>query len=253
MEISDLKSIHLGLRREITIWEHHCGLLYKDGVFDRVLEPGRYSFWRWQKMSVAVVSLQQRSAIISDQAILTADKIEVRVSLVAQYAVTDPVAAVNTVENYGGQLYLDLQLTLRDTVAGYTVDALLEARSALADALLAGVAPTAAKYGITLHRVGIRDIVLPGKVRDIFMQEVEADRAGRANLIRARHEVAAARARANTAKILSENPHVVRMQEIDALIQLAGRSGSVVLLPNMADLLSGSQKSNEAESPDHRG
>src|SRR6185295_6927573 len=93
------------------------------------------------------------------------------------------------------------------------------------------------EYGVELKRVGVRDIVLPGQVRSVFMQELEADRAGRADLIKARHEVAAARARANTAKILTENPAVMRLQEIDALVQLAGKEGNVIVLPNLADLL----------------
>src|SRR5207302_6913893 len=97
-------------------------------------------------------------------------------------------------------------------------------------------AEPAKRYGVELNRVGIRDVILPGEVRQVMMQEVEADRAGRADLVKARHEVAAARARANTAKILAENPEVARMQELDALVALAGKGGNVVLLPGLADL-----------------
>ncbi|MEL6149602.1 MAG: hypothetical protein AAFR56_08250, partial [Chloroflexota bacterium] len=93
-------------------------------------------------------------------------------------------------------------------------------------------------YGIELRRVGVRDVVLPGVVRNVFLKEVEADREGRAELVKARHEVAAARARANTARIMSENPNIQRMQEIEALVKIAGRNGSMVLLPAFADLLS---------------
>jgi hypothetical protein len=78
--------------------------------------------------------------------------------------------------------------------------------------------------------------VLPGTVRTVFLKEVEADRTGRAELIRARHELATARARANTARVLTENPHILRMQELDALINLAGKHGNVVLLPELANL-----------------
>src|SRR5262249_25092417 len=94
----------------------------------------------------------------------------------------------------------------------------------------------AKRYGVEVHRVGIRDVILPGEVRSVMLKEVEADRVGRAELVKARHEVAAARARANTAKVLSENPEVARLQEIEALVNLAGKNGNVVLLPNLADL-----------------
>ena len=103
-------------------------------------------------------------------------------------------------------------------------------------------AEPAKRYGVQLNRVGVRDVILPGEVRQVMMQEVQADRAGRAELVRARHELAAARARANTAKILSENPEVARLQEIEALVNLAGKSGNVVLLPNLADLFAPRRK-----------
>jgi regulator of protease activity HflC (stomatin/prohibitin superfamily) len=90
---------------------------------------------------------------------------------------------------------------------------------------------------VELNRVGLRDVVLPREVRQVMMLEVEADRTGRADLVKARHELAAARARANTARVLAETPEVARLQELDAILNLAGKSGNVVLLPNLADLL----------------
>lgn len=232
-----LEPIKRYLQQIYIIKEYERGLLYENGKFIRLLEPGRYAFPRFKRIEVTTVSLRQMSEVVSGQDILSADRIEVRVSLIAQYSVTDPLLAINAVENYTEQLYQDLQLTLRDQVASRTVDELLQARAELAEALLNGVAPLALAYGVTLKRVGIRDIILPGTVRNIFLKEVTAEREGQADLIRARHEVAAARARANTARILSENPHVMRLKEIDALLELAGKHGNVILLPNIADLL----------------
>lgn len=226
-----------GLQQEVTIWEYERGLLYRNGRLERVLEPGRYRFWRWERIGIDRVSMRQTSDVINGQEILTADKIEVRVSLIAQYAVSDPVRAITAVESYTEQLYQDLQLGLRTAVAGRTIDALLEAREEISAGLLEQVAPLALAYGLTLRRVGVRDIVLPGTVRAVFLKEVEADRTGRADLIKARHEQAAARARANTAKVLSENPGMLRLQELDALLALAGKQGNVVLLPELASLL----------------
>jgi regulator of protease activity HflC (stomatin/prohibitin superfamily) len=211
------------LRREKIVLEYERGLLYRDGRFQQVLPPGRYTHWRWQKVEIRVVSLRSMSEVIGGQDILTADRIEIRVSLIAQYAVTDPVLAINTVESYSDRLYQELQLSLREAVAGRTIDQLLESRAEIGSELLQKTAQGALAYGITLQRVGVRDIVLPPTVRNVFLKEVEADRQGRADLIKARAEVASARARANTARILAQNPNVARMQEVDALVQLAGR------------------------------
>lgn len=234
--LASMKTTTFRLRKEITIYEYERGLLYREGKLERVLEPGRYTFWLSEPVEAIKVSLREMSHVVAGQGILTADRIEVRISLVAQYRVTDPILAINAVENYTEQLHQELQLALRDAIGGRTLDQVLDSRAELAAELLRLSAEAAKRYGVELSRVGIRDVVLPGEVRQVMMQEVEADRAGRADLVRARHEVAAARARANTAKVLSENPEVARLQEIEALVNLAGKSGNVVLLPNLADL-----------------
>ena len=223
-------------RKEITIFQYERGLLYREGKFERVLEPGRYEFKRSEPVEVAKISLREMSHIVSGQALLTSDHIEVRITLVAQYRVTDPTLALQGVENYVEQLHQELQLALRDVVAARTMDQLLEGRAEIGAELLRLSAEPAKRYGVELTRVGLRDVILPREVQRVLMLEVEADRTGRAELVKARHEVAAARARANTAKLLAETPEVARMQELDALLALAGKGGNVVLLPNLADL-----------------
>lgn len=238
MMFSALERTQFNLKQEIVIMEYERGLFYRDGRYERLLEPGRYTFWRWEKVNVSKISIRQMSEIISGQEILTSDRIDVRVSLIAKYQVTDPVLAVNSVDSYSQQLYQDLQMELRGAVANRDMEQLLDARGEIGAELLEKVAPGCLEYGVTLLRVGLRDIILPGSVRSVFLKEVEADRQGRAELVKARHEVAAARARANTARILTENPAVLRLQEIDALLALANKSGNVIMLPNLTDLLS---------------
>jgi regulator of protease activity HflC (stomatin/prohibitin superfamily) len=224
-------------KKEITIFEYERGLLYREGKLEQVLEPGRYVFAASEPVEVAKVSLREMSHVVPGQAILTADRIEVRVTLIAQYRVTDPALALHAVENYVDQLHQELQLALRDVVASRTMDELLEGRGELGTDLLNKAVGSARRYGVELSRVGLRDVILPREVQRVMMQEVEADRAGRADLVKARHELAAARARANTARVLAETPEVARMREVDALLELAGKSGNVIVLPNLADLL----------------
>jgi hypothetical protein len=50
--------------------------------------------------------------------------------------------------------------------------------------------------------------------------------------------VAAARARANTAKLIQENPQLLRLQELETLAQLASKSGNVLIIPGLHMLLS---------------
>jgi regulator of protease activity HflC (stomatin/prohibitin superfamily) len=238
------------LRDSVTIFDYERGLLYRNGKMEKLLQPGRYAFWRWDYVQVTKVGLRQMSQVISGQEILTADRVEVRVSLVVQYVVTDPVLAVNTVESFTEQLHQELQLVLRSAVAARTLDQLMEARVELGTELMEQTVASAKDYGLSVKRVGIRDIVLPGNVRNIMLKEVEADRQARADLLKARGEIAVARAKANTARIMTENPNTARLQELDALVQLAGRNGNVVMLPNLAELFvpRGIEKSGNGHS-----
>ena len=229
------------------IRQYQRGLLYDKGHFVEVLQPGRYWYWPWQVKHVEVIDIRETSQTVEGQEILTSDKIGIRVTLIAQYHVADPVAARHQVENYVSQLYQDLQLTLREAVAGQTLEALMSSREALSAGIQAQVAPRASKYGVELSRVGVKDMVLPGAVRTVFLQEMEAELKGRASLVAARHEIAAARARANTAKLLQENPHLVRMQELELLASLASKSGNVVVIPGLDRLFS--RESPQPESP----
>jgi len=231
-----MKRTSFGYGKEITVYEYERGLLYREGRLERVLEPGLYKFWANEPVEVTKVSLREMSHVVAGQGIPTSDQIEVRVSLIAQYRVADPKLAIHAVENYAEQLHQELQLALRDVVAGRTLDQLLAARGEIGSELLRLTAEGAKRYGIELTRVGLRDVILPREVQQVLMREVEADRSGRADLVKARHEVAAARARANTAKILAETPEIARMQELDVLVQLASKNGTVVLLPNLAEV-----------------
>lgn len=232
-------------RKVVQIWEYERGLMYKKARFERVLEPGRYVLWPWQHIHITRVDMRETSQTVQGQEVLTKDKVGVRVTLVAQYKVADPVMAMHAVENYVDQLYQDLQLTLRESISSHTTEELLADRDALSVRLFEDVAPRAAQYGVTLSRVGVKDMVLPGTVRAVFLQEVEAELKGRAELIAARHQTAAARAQANTAKLLDENPHIMRLRELETLAALASKSGNVLIIPGLQGLLGKGQGDKE--------
>lgn len=236
------------MRNTVVVREYERGLLYQDGRFAELLAPGRYRYWTWQDRKVDIVDVREVSQTVEGQEILTSDKIGIRVTLIAQFRVVDPVAARHQVGDYRSQLYQDLQLTLREAITGRSLEDLLKERDALSSSLKDDVAPRAMAYGVELARVGVKDMVLPGTVRAVFLQEVEADLKGRAGLTAARHEVAAARARANTAKLVQENPLLLRLQELETLAQLASKSGNVVVIPGLDSLFGRAPASDPGRS-----
>jgi regulator of protease activity HflC (stomatin/prohibitin superfamily) len=216
----------------VTIREAELGLLYETGRFVRVLAPGRYrlSTLPWRRQEVRRVDTRRTSLTLSGQEMLTADGLSVRLNVAVEYRVADAPTAVHTVENYQVALYTAMQLILREEVQARGIETLLTDRRVLSTALLERGQSEALVLGLELLLVGVKDVILPGDVKKMLSQELEALRAGRAALVAAREEVAAVRAKANTAQLMQSNPVLLRLREIEALGQVAGGAGNTVVL-----------------------
>jgi regulator of protease activity HflC (stomatin/prohibitin superfamily) len=221
----------LGMKYVI-IREAEVGLLYENGRFTRTLTPGRYrlSDWPWRREAVTRVDTRRVALALSGQEMLTADAISLRLNVAAEYRVVNAAVAVHTVADYRAALYTALQILLREEVQARTLDELLADRNALSGALLQRGRPEAEALGLELVSAGVKDVILPGDVKRMLSQEVEAQRTGRAALVAAREEVAATRAKANTAKLLAGDPVLLRLREIEALTEVANGTGNTVVL-----------------------
>jgi regulator of protease activity HflC (stomatin/prohibitin superfamily) len=220
------------------IREYERGLLYRAGRFVDVLPPGRYRVWfSVRHESVTVVDMRWQTLAINGQEMVTADKISLRLNLVANYRVVAPAAATHTVADYRAQLYQELQLALREAVSTTPLDELMAQKTLLSGALRETVAPLAGEFGIELGSVGVKDVVLPGEVKRMLAQEAEAERAGRAALVAARSETATTRNLLNAAKLLAENPALLRLRELQSLTDVAREPGNTVVLALPQSLL----------------
>lgn len=71
--------------------------------------------------------------------------------------------------------------------------------------------------GIELRNVGVKDVILPGDMKDILNQVVEAEKASQANIIKRLEETAATRSLLNTARLMEQNPTLLRLKELEVL------------------------------------
>jgi len=211
------------------------GLRFRDGRFIGVLEPGRYRVARiFVKEEIRKVDLRLRTMILQGQEILTLDKVTIRVTMLAKMRVTDPVAALLKVDDYVAQLYGDVQLALREAVAARTLDDLIVEKAALGAKVLGALQLTAAAYGVELLEVGVKDLILPGDLKQQFVRVIEARKKAEASQIERREEVSATRSLANTAQLLEKNPTLLKLKILESLEKIAN-SGAKIVLP--ADFL----------------
>lgn len=216
-------SLLIRIRQRTTIFEYQRGLLYRQGRFVRVLEPGSY-FFLSTHTTVSTIDIRPALTTLGSQEILTADGVSLKISLTAQYAIVDPVRAIHENQNYYDALYLALQLALRDAVVERTSERVLVERRQISEAVQAAVAPQASALGLNLSQVQLRDIVLPGDLKRAYAQIVTTQKEGQAALEKARAESTALRHLANTARLLDNNPSLVQLRVLLALSQSAGSS-----------------------------
>lgn len=182
------------MRRDVIIKDTHRGLWYEDGVLKRVLEAGRYrkpsEFWtevlRGPRVEIVIVDVRERDLTIKGQEILTADKVAIRVSIVVQFRVTDPRAALHNVSNYEDRLYSDVQLAARRSLASMVLDEILTNRNRLSDDILQDVKESAAGYGVAIGRADVKDLIFPGNLQEIMNRVLAAERNSQAQMVEAR-------------------------------------------------------------------
>jgi regulator of protease activity HflC (stomatin/prohibitin superfamily) len=195
-----------------------AGLLFVDGKLVRTLAPGAYAFWNFRKnVAAEVIDMRVQSMEVSGQELLTRDKVSLRVNLAASLRVVDPVTARTKVAKYGDYLYRELQYGLRKVVSAKTLDELLGDKASLDADIFAYVRARVSELGLEVLGVGVKDVILPGEMKDILNSVVQAEKAAQANVIRRREEANATRSLLNTAKLIEESPTLMRLKELEAL------------------------------------
>ncbi|HYC60445.1 MAG TPA: slipin family protein [Thermoanaerobaculia bacterium] len=209
----------------------HTGLWFRDGAYQATLQPGTYAFWKGVgRLKVYDVDLRELVLDISGQDIMTADKVTLRLNALVTYRITDPLRSVTEVDGAGQALYRAVQLALREAVGAKELDTLLASKDTLARELAEMIAPRAAELGITVGSTGVKDIILPGDMKDLMNRVTEARRAAEASLITRREETAAMRMQANTAKILESSPTLMKLKELEVLEKVAHKANLTVVL-----------------------
>lgn len=238
---------------------HHLGLLYLEAAFQATLSPGWHVWWVFGRaIKTEVMDLRLRTLEVSGQEILSRDKVPLRLNLTTGFRITDPVKAKAGLADIDGFLYRELQFALRAAVGTRTLDELLEDKGAIDASIAEHILTKTAEYGIEVESIGVKDIILPGDMKTILCQVVEAEKAAQANVIRRREETAATRSMLNTARVMENNPVALRLKELEVLERIADKIERITINGGLDNLLTemirinsqaNSQPSNQSSEP----
>jgi regulator of protease activity HflC (stomatin/prohibitin superfamily) len=214
------------------------GLLYLDGRLVRELGPGNYGFWNVVATPrVEVLEMRRQTVEVSGQEILTSDKVTVRVNISAVYEIVNVTNARAGVKDVAEYLYRALQIAVRQSLGKRTLEQVLAEKTDIDEAVSAEVRREMEGYGVRVSVIALKDIILPGDIRDILNQVVAAEKQAQANLIRRREETAATRSLLNTAKLMEDNPLLVRLKELETLEKIADKVEKITVVGGMNALL----------------
>lgn len=219
--------------RQYKIEPSEKGLLFVDGAFVNVLEAGNYYWWK-NSTTIAVrqADIRLTTMEIVGQEILTKDKAQIRINFSVQYQVVDIIKSLLENKDFEKQLYTLMQLALRSYIGQLTLDELMENKSVLNEHILAEVESQVELLGVKIFNSGLKDVILPGDIREIMNQVLVAEKRAQANIITRREETASARSLLNTAKLMEENGMLFKLKEMEYVEKIAEKINSISVSGN---------------------
>ncbi|MBF0543589.1 MAG: slipin family protein [Candidatus Riflebacteria bacterium] len=209
----------------LLVEENEICLYFCDGSLVNEIGPGFYAFWKnVGTLKFHRIDLREKLLEMSGQDIITSDKVTLRLNTIISYRIIDAKKSISVSEAPDQALYREGQLILRSAIGNRKLDDILNDKDAVANEIMEILKTKADKYGLSIVYCGIRDIILPGDIRELMNRVVAAQKEAEANQIVRREETAATRSQCNTAKMLEQNPTLMRLRELEVLERIAEKS-----------------------------
>ncbi len=197
-------------------------VVFVNGAYQYILQADTYYFWKNANVfTFRVVDLRTTTVDVQGQELLTKDKTSIRVNFSGQYKIVNIHRALVENASYYAQMYASIQLAIRETIGGQTLDQLLETKTELSNQLVEQANALLENIGLELISGGLKDIILPGDVKEILNKVLVAEKQAQANMIMRREETATTRNLLNTARLMEENEMLYKLKEMEFVERIA--------------------------------
>lgn len=231
---------------QIDVMYYEKTRLFFDNQFVQLLDCGTYYFWKNKtKIDYEIIDTRLTQMNIIGQEILTQDKVSLRITFVCYYKICDYIKLFEEINDFKEQIRVLAQLIMREFIGQYKLDDILENKETISKEIFYKLKEKAKDYYIEISEAGIKDIILPGEMRNIMNTVLIAQKKAQANVITRREEVASTRSLLNTAKLMEENKTLYKLKELEYLERICENvgeinvSGSEQLLHQLSKILNG--------------
>lgn len=191
------------------------------GKVSKVLKAGSHMIWPWhQKVNVetsfgyekdqngndtadlmackadkagnaTLIELTEQLDDYLKRPCVTKDNVEVTVDTVVSWRILDPIKAVFDVDHLPQSLEQRVLSEVRSQIGQMELEEIFSTRAKLSERIVANISGSLAKWGVTVISVEIQQIGLAKEVKEAMLQQMAAERAARASVLRAEGELKA--------------------------------------------------------------
>ncbi|MDD7987331.1 slipin family protein [Lentisphaera marina] len=228
--LNDMVRTSSAIIEKVDVSAGQIALVNIDGKLEHRFSEGRYAYWKGiRKVDVQIVDLRESTFEITGQEIMTGDKVSLRVNALVTYKVQDAVKAIQEFQDYQSALYKEAQMILRSAIGSRDLDSLLSDKESLEQLVESSIREAGMQMGLDVRSLGLKDIILPGDMKDILNRVTEARKVAEASYITRREETAAMRSQANTAKIMEQNPILLKLRELEMAEKVASNAALTII------------------------
>jgi regulator of protease activity HflC (stomatin/prohibitin superfamily) len=213
--------------------QYERAVVFRLGKFNRTAGPGLYLVWpiiEWQTR----LDLRTITTDVEQQEGITRDNVPIKVNAVIWFRIVNPEHAVMEVREVANAVVQVSVTTLRTVLGQHTLDDILKAQDAIADAMQKSIDLVTEPWGVKVERVQMKNVEIPPTMQRAMAQEAEALREKRARLIKAEAELDAAEQLRKAAEVIMQNPAGLELRRMQMITEVGAEQNTmtIVMMPS---------------------
>ena len=211
-------------------WER--AVVLRMGKFHEMKGPGVFTVIPFVDSVSTWIDQRTITTPFAAEQTLTADTVPVNVDAVLFWTVHDPEKAALEVQDYVQAVSWAAQTALRDIIGRTSLTELLRGRERIESELQALIDQRSTPWGVTVHSVEMRDVVIPAVLQDAMSREAQAAREKQARIILGQAEVEIAELFGKASEAYAKNPTALQLRQMNILQEGLKQKGGMMVIPS---------------------
>lgn len=211
-------------------WE--SAVILRLGRFVGLRGPGVFWVIPFIEKPAIWIDRRVRTTGFAAEKTLTADTVPVDVDAVLFWTVDDPMKAALAVADFEEAVAWAAQTALRDVIGKTELGPMLIGRETLDAEMQALIGTRTESWGIRVHSVEIRDVMIPPSLEDAMSRRAQAERERQARIILSGAEVEIADRFQQAAERYRNDPVALQLRSLNILSEGMKERGTMLVVPS---------------------